>query len=119
MHKNSLKKWYQNFKTNLPNDYVAQVESFSSETVFKFGDGRRVKSKESVLFPVIIEDKKWKIKAEIVKKNIPLLPSKSSIKKVQTVIDLDNDKAIILGKEINLHQSISGHYCTDISPSSE
>ena len=68
MHKNSLKKWYQNFKTNLPNDYVAQVESFSSETVFKFGDGRRVKSKESVIFPVIIEDKKWKIKAEIVRK---------------------------------------------------
>ena len=37
------KKWYQNFKTNLPNDYVAQIESFPSETVFKFGDGRKVK----------------------------------------------------------------------------
>ena len=40
------------------------------------------------------------------------------MKKAQTVIDLDNDKATILGKDINLHQSTSGHYCIDISPSS-
>ena len=31
---------------------------------------------------------------------------------------MDNDKATILGKEINLHQSTSGHYCIDISSSS-
>ena len=59
---------------------------------------------------------KCKIKAEIVKENIPLLLSKSSLKKTQTVIDLDNDKDIIFGKEINLHQSTSSYYCIDISP---
>ena len=53
----------------------------------------------------------------IVKGNIPLLLSKSSLKKAQTVIDLDNDKATILGKEINLHQSTNSDYCIDISPS--
>ena len=47
-----------------------------------------------------------------------MLLSKSSLKKAQTVIDLDNDKAKILGEEINLYQSTSGHYCNDISPSS-
>ena len=93
-------KWYQSFITNLPNNYVAQIESFPSEIVFKFGDGRKVKSMESVIFPVVIADKKCKIKAEIVKEIIPLLLSKSSLKKTQTVIDLDNDKASILGKEI-------------------
>ena len=107
-----------NFKNNLPNNCAAQTESFPSETVFKFGDGRKVNSKESVIFPVVIADKKCKIKAEIVKENIPLLLSKSSLKKVRTVIDLNNDKATILGKEINLHQSTSGHYCIDIYPSS-
>ena len=30
---------------------------------------------------------------------------------------MDNDNATILGKEINLHQSTTGHYCIDISPS--
>ena len=109
---------YQNFKTNLPNDYVAQTEVFPSETVFKFGEGRKVKSKESVIFPVVIADKKYKIKAKIVKANIPLLLSKSLLKKAQTVIDSGNVKARILGKEINLHQSTSSHYCIDISPSS-
>ena len=102
-------KWYQNFNTNLPNNYVAQIESFPSE---------KVKSKESVIFAVVIADKKWKIKAEIVNENIPLLFSKSSLKNAQTLIDLDNDKATILDKEINLHQSTSCHYYIGISPSS-
>ena len=57
-------------------------------------------------------------KAEIVKENIPLLFSKSSLKKAQTVIALDNDKATIFSKEISLHQSTSGHNYIDISPSS-
>ena len=114
----SGKKWSQNFKTNLQNDYVAQIESFPSETVFKFGNDSKVKSKESVIFPLDIADKKFQIKAEIGKEYISLLLSKSLLKKAQTVIDLDNDKAAILGKEINLHQSTSGHCCIDISPSS-
>ena len=29
-------KWYQNFKTNLPNNYVAHIEPFPSKIVFKF-----------------------------------------------------------------------------------
>lgn len=26
-------KWYQNFKTNISNNYVAQIEAFPSETI--------------------------------------------------------------------------------------
>ena len=54
----AVEKWYQNFKTNLPSNYIAHIESFPSDTVFKFGDGRKVKSKESVIFPVGIANKK-------------------------------------------------------------
>ena len=108
-------KWYQHFITNLPNDYVAQIESFPSETVFKFGDGRKVKSTESVTFSVVIADKKSKIKEEIVKENMPLLLY--FFKESTNCNWLDNNKATILGKEINLHQSTRGHYCIDIFPS--
>ena len=31
---------------------------------------------------------------------------------------MDNDKATILRKEINLHQSTGGHYCIDFFSSS-
>ena len=55
-------KWYQNFITNLLNNYIAQIESFPSETVFKFGDGRKVKSTESVIFPVLLQIKSGKLK---------------------------------------------------------
>ena len=67
---------------------------------------------------MVLQIKKNKNKAEIVKENIPLLLSKSSLKKAMTVIGLDYDEATILGKEINLQQCSSGHYCIDISPSS-
>ena len=96
----SGEKWYQNSKTNSPGDYVAQIESFPLGIVFKFGDATKVKSKESVIFPVIISDKNCKIKSEIVGENISLLVSKSSLKKAQTVIDLDNNKATTLGKKL-------------------
>ena len=55
-------KWYQNFITNLLNNYIAQIESFPSEAVFKFGDGRKVKSTESVIFPVLLQIKSGKLK---------------------------------------------------------
>ena len=34
------------------------------------------------------------------------------------VIALDNDKATILGKDINLHRYTSGHYCNNFFTSS-
>ena len=60
-----------------------------------------------------------KINAEIVDENIPLLLSKSSLKRCQTNINMCHDKANIFNKEIQLHQSTSGHYCIDILPKFE
>ena len=48
--------------------------------------------------------------------NIPLLLSKSSLKKCKTVFNMNDDKATILDKEVTLHQSTSGRYCTGILP---
>ena len=44
-----------------------------------------------------------KINPEIVKENIPLLFSKTSLKRARTVIDMNNDKATIFDREMNLH----------------
>ena len=58
-----------------------------------------------VIFPVFIAQTNCRINAEIVKENIPLLLSKTSLKRARTVIDMNNDK------------STSGHYCIEIFPS--
>ena len=69
-----------------------------------------------VIFPACIAGKLCKIEAEIVKENIPLLPSKSSLKQCGTIIDMNNDKATIFNKEIDLHFSSISHYCVNVVP---
>ena len=56
------------------------------------------------------------INIELVKEKMPLLLSKSSLKKAKTVIDMENDKTIIFDRKIDFYFSTSGHYCIDIYP---
>ena len=37
------------------------------------------------------------------------------MKRAGTIIDLKEDKVIMLNKEVDLHLSTAGHYCIDIS----
>ena len=54
------------------------------------------------------------IEAEVVDCEIPLLLSKGSLKRAQTVLDLNNDKVTMFGKPIDVHFTSSGHYCVNI-----
>ena len=53
-------------------------------------------------------------RARWVKKDIPLLLSKASLKKAVACLDLKNDKALMFGQVIHLQLTLSGHYCVDI-----
>ena len=57
---------------------------------------------------------KCQIITELIKKDIPLLLSKASLKKAGACLDLKNDKALKFGQEIQLQLTSSGHYCVDI-----
>ena len=59
---------------------------------------KKLNFKRNVIFQVVIAEKKRKTEVETVKENIRLSLLKSSLKKAKTIIDLDNDKATILGK---------------------
>ena len=113
------KQWFDNFKANLTKHSLDEIQYFPSSTSFKFGDGRKVQSTMRVIFPAMLAGKYCKINAEIVDENIPLLLSKSSLRRCQTNINMGHDKATIFNKEIQLHQSTSGHYCIDILPKFE
>ena len=74
-------KWIESFVDNLPESKRNKVLCESSKTTFKFGDGRKVKSHCIVRIPVQIGDVHCSIDAEVVDEEIPLLMSKSSLKK--------------------------------------
>ena len=60
------------------------------------------------MLPACIAGKHCEIDVEIVKENIPLLLSKTSLKRCNTILDMSNDKATIFLKEVDLHFSTSG-----------
>ena len=45
-----------------------------------------------------------------------MLLSKTSLKKCDTILDMNDDKETIFGKEVDLHFSTSSHYSIKIIP---
>ena len=87
-----------------------QVTRCEIETNFKFGGGTRMKSIEKVTFPCKIAGVKCRITSDVVDIDIPLLLSKPSMKATKVTLDFENDKASILGQNIDLQCTSSGHY---------
>ena len=55
------------------------------------------------------------LETNIVDTDIPLLLSKSAIKKSSTVIDFDKDTAVLFGKKQKLIKTTSGHYAIPLT----
>ena len=79
--------------------------------MFKFRDNMEVKSKKAVVIPIVVANVKMRLGVEIVDNEIPLLISKSSMKKMGINLDFITDSVKLAdGKLIKLHCSSSGHY---------
>ncbi|VDI13885.1 Hypothetical predicted protein [Mytilus galloprovincialis] len=91
-----------------------EIKCKESNTPFKFGDGKTVHSYQSVKLPATIGSLKCYIETEVVDCEIPLLLSKDSLKRAQTVLDLHNDKVTMFGKPVDVHFISNGHYCINI-----
>lgn len=73
-----------------------------------------MKSCGEYIIPVPMVGNNVTIRTDVVNSDIPLLLSRSSMKKAKIKMDLENDTAIILGKEVALNLTSSGHYCIPI-----
>lgn len=104
-------KWFEHF-VKVANDN--DIQTFPSNRAFKFGDGKVVNSFCRAIIPAEFGKTLCKIEIEVVKADIPLLLSKSSLKKAGTVLDLKNDKVTMFGSPVCLECTSSGHYCVNI-----
>ena len=107
-------RWLDNYLKTLDELSFKKVKRNPSSIGFRFGDGGRINSFETATIPAGIAGVKCQIITEIIKKDIPLLLSKASLKKAGACLDLKNDKALMFGQEIQLQLTSSGHYCVDI-----
>ena len=55
------------------------------------------------------------IQTNVISNELPLLLSKDAMKKANTKIDVTNDRINILGQEIDIRFTTSGHYSIPIS----
>ena len=73
-------------------------------------------SEKRAIIPAKIGATECKIDVEIMNAKMPLLLNKSSLKKGNTVIDLQNGRVKMFDKSIDVKLSINGHYAIDVLP---
>ena len=107
-------EWYQCYLDSLGDEQLNQITESPSSTVFKFGVGS-LKALKQASIPVTICGRNIFLSVQIVKTDIPLLLSLSSMKKLGMNLDLPNDRVIIKDSSKNkkvfkLNVFTTGHY---------
>jgi len=111
--------WLDNYIESLDNKDRAKVFKSDGKRVFKFGGGSCLKSNGEFIIPAVVAGKAVSIKTDVVESDIPLLLSRTAMKKAAIKLDIENDRANILGMEVALNLTTSGHYCIPIDKSIE
>ena len=111
------KQWFELYKDTMEKETLENLKILPSQQMFKFGEGKSVKSEGKVKLPALIGSKKVTIETEIIKANIPMLLSKESMKTACTVINFNTDQIEMLGETHNLISTSSGHYAIPLTQS--
>lgn len=101
------KKWLENYMKELSQDQVNKMlqTEIPSCRPFQFGDGNVVYSNRKVKIPANIGQTKCCVETEVVQVDIPLLLSKTSLKRAGTVLDMKNDSAVMFKQPVpRVHQ---------------
>ena len=101
--------WLTQYLELLQEDDKKQLIERKSDPSFRFGDSEEIKAIKSVKIPARIVGHCTSIKSEVVSKDIPLLLSKKAIKDAKVNIGFVNDKTEILGSDLDIICSTSGH----------
>ena len=106
--------WLSRYLETLSDEDKKLLHVEDSNSVFKFGDSKLIKSNEKVTIPTVIADQKVMLTTDVISNDLPLLLSKEDMKRANTQIDFASDKINILGRDVQAIFSTSGHYCVPI-----
>ena len=106
--------WIKDYVLSLPQENKPVVEK--SERVYKFGGGERRPSKGVISLPCNLGGVlDVIIRTEVIDADLPLLIGNSTLKKGFAVIHCHQNKLGLLGKELDLMETNSGHYSLEVS----
>ena len=107
------KEWQ--YLNNLSDTDQSKVLFGESNHIYRFGDGRKVNTLHSVKIPAIVGIHNFEIETDVVDNDIPLLFSKSSMKRANMKLNFQNDTINIFNENIPLITTSSGHYAIPIT----
>ena len=107
------KDWFQSYTDQLSERDQVRVEQVGQKgcASFKFGAGPVIFTEGTYQIPVHLAGKDVMLRTDVVDCEVPLLLSKSAMKKAGLVIDMNEDTAVIFDKTVPLNTTSSGHYC--------
>lgn len=108
------KRWLENYMKTIK----AKIKVTKSKKSFRFGDGKVIESFKKVILLSKIGNAKCDIELGVINADIPLLPSKTSLKIAGTILDLNSNKTVMFGSLIDSQFISTGHYCIDITDNS-
>ena len=103
--------WLSCYLETLSEEDLRKCVYKSSSNNFKFGDSSCFSSIKQAIIPAIIGNKEVLIKTDVIKSDIPLLLSMSSMIKAKANLDFPTGTIKIFGQRIPLSYTSSGHYC--------
>ena len=106
----SGKRWMEEFYAALRKVDQLKVTVEESPKVYKFGGGEKRKSLGKVIFPCHFAGKNVKITTEVVDADFPLLIGNTMLKRAKAVLYFEERKAIIMGNEVEMIETESGHF---------
>lgn len=108
-------KWYKVLLESMTEDEKKEIQVTDEIRSFKFGDGKAVTSSCKKSVPVTICGVPILLDMHVIENDIPLLLSRSTMRKMGMVIDNSEDKIYALGGEENLLCTGSGHILIPIA----
>ena len=113
-------KWTRIYLQSLSKNLKKRVEGpFESQKNFVFGNQGKLKSSARYKIPVNIGGEINDIMFDVISSDIPLLLSKSEMKRIGITLDMKNDKGYINDKPLPLTTTSAGHYTVDLLNASE
>ena len=108
--------WLEEYLEMIDETDRRSVVEQNSNKYFRFGDGKSVKARKRVKLPGYLGKERVIIETEVIESDIPLLFSKSFMKKLGMVIDLEEDRVYWKKGEIkDLKVTSTGHYAVAVS----
>ena len=111
--------WLDTYLDTLSNKLRRSTFSQPAKSHFRFGDGKLYTSDRIVTIPVQFGSQSAKLMTHVINCDIPLLMSRFSLKRANSHLDFLQDKIMLLGEEVTLKISSSGHYCIKLINSSD